>query len=71
MGDLGKLIMPKALKSYPKSNKSANLATLQASKVGMTEADFLSQQMHLLLPILVTMKGETNKIGRFVNRKKC
>ena len=31
VGDLGKLLLPKALKSCPKSNKSPNLVTLTLS----------------------------------------
>ena len=35
--ELGKLIMPKALKSCPKSNKSPNLVTLLASYIVITQ----------------------------------
>ena len=33
VGDLGKLLWPKALKSFPKSHKSANLVTLFGTTV--------------------------------------
>ena len=32
VGDLGKLFLPKALKSCPKFNKSPNLVTLEVTK---------------------------------------
>ena len=61
VGDFGKLIVAKALKSGPKSNKSPNLVTLVVAQ--MVEVSLLSPEVHCLNPVMCNFLKIKSKNG--------